>query len=106
MKKMYILVRAIMRAQDEGHAVLSVAHAAAAACRDWTGDYDLEDWAANSFRKVLCLVGEEQFEKAKTYGLEHRVMTECALDNEEISIVFKPRDDWPKFFTSLPLWKT
>ena len=103
--KMYILVRDEVINKDPGHAILSVAHAAAAAGRDWHGDNEFEDWANNSFRKVLCRVSDKEFEKAKTYDLEHRVMTECALDDEEISMVFKPRKEWPKFFNFLKLWR-
>ncbi|NQS88817.1 hypothetical protein HQ584_03380 [Patescibacteria group bacterium] len=106
--KMYILVRESVKEKDEGHAVLSVAHASAAACRNWAAEADFDDWANNSFRKVLCLVTDEEFDKAKTYfedGRDFQIMTESALDNKEISVVFKPREEWPKFFKFLRLWK-
>ena len=106
--KMYILVRETIKEKDEGHAVLSVAHAAAAACRNWGDELEFIIWANISFRKVLCLVSDTEFENAKKYfdeQVDYQVMTESGLDNEEISIVFKPRVEWPKFFKFLKLWK-
>ena len=103
--KMYILVRKEIIEKDLGHAVLSVAHAASAAGRNWGNEPDFEDWANNSFRKVLCEVSDKEFAKAQTYDLDHQVMVECAIDNEEISIVFRPRDEWPRFFSFLKLWR-
>ena len=84
-----------------------MAHAASAAGRMWGGQPDYEDWANNSFRKVLCLVSDSEFEKAKTYFEEDQfqVMTESAIPGEELSIVFKPRSEWPKFFKFLKLWR-
>ena len=106
--KMYILVREAVKEKDEGHAVLSVAHAVAAACLRWAHEDSYKKWHKESFRKVLCLVSDKEFEKAKTYFAEQFdgiVMTESALDNEEISIVFSPKEEWPKFFKFLRLWK-
>ena len=105
--KMYILARYSMAERDLGHTILSVAHAASAAARNWTGDKHYEDWANNSFRKVLCLVTVEQFKKAKLYfpRSEFQVMTEMAMDGAEITMVFKPRTEWPTFFKFLRLWK-
>jgi len=68
---------------------------------------ETELWAAESFRKVICAVSEDQFQEAKSYGvagLDYRVMTESALDKAEVAIVFSPRADWEPFFRSLPLW--
>ena len=95
-----------MLANDFGHTVLSIAHAASAAGRNWSGDKVYEDWANNSFRKVLCVVNDKEFEKAKTYfdfPDDFQVMTECALDDEELTMVFKPRSEWPRFFSFLKL---
>jgi hypothetical protein len=105
--KLYILVKESMLQKDFGHTILSIAHAMAAGSRNWTGDPVFEDWANNSFRKVLCKVTDEQFEKAKTYFPEDefQVMTECAIDDQELTIVFKPREEWPKFFSFLSLLK-
>ena len=105
--KLYILVKESMLERDFGHTILSIAHAMAAGSRNWAGDEIFEKWANESFRKVLCKVSDEQFEKAKTYFPEDefQVMTECAIDNQELTIVFKPREEWPKFFKFLTLLK-
>ena len=106
--KMYILVRNEIIEKDLGHAILSVAHAASAAGRNWGDQPEFEHWANESFRKVLCQVTDQEFDKAKTYfenGKDYQVMTECALDDEEISIVFYPREEWPRFFSFLKLWR-
>ena len=106
--KMYILVRASVAERDLGHAILSVAHAAAAASRNWRDNPNFVDWEDNSFRKVLCLVTDKEFEQAKTYHISldckgYQIMTESGLNNEEISIVFRPREVWPTFFKFLKL---
>jgi len=33
------------------------------------------------------------------------VLSESALDNRELAIVFKPREEWPKMFRFLKLYK-
>jgi hypothetical protein len=33
------------------------------------------------------------------------VLTESALGNEEVAIVFKPRKEWPKMFKFFRLYK-
>jgi hypothetical protein len=101
---MYILVKKSIQEKDNGHAVLNVAHATAVAFKKWSNDEEFKDWSENSFRKVLCLVTDNEFEKAKEYN-DFKVVGECALgDNIEVSLVFKPRKEWPKFFKFLKLW--
>ena len=36
---------------------------------------------------------------------DHVVLTESALDNQEVAIVFKPRQEWPKMFKFLKLYR-
>lgn len=111
--KLYILVRKSIADQYFGLAVTSVAHAAAAAILKWESDPDgiITQWADTSFKKVVCLVTDDQFEQAKkqekAYNeeLDYIVLTESVLDHQEISLVFKPREEWPKFFKFLSLWK-
>ena len=91
---------------DIGHAVNSMFHAGAMIRAHWPEtDPDMADWYANSFRKVTCRVTDEEFDKAKTYGLEYFVVTEMAFDNKEVVLVFKPREEYPKFFQFLRLFK-
>jgi len=120
--KMYILVKDSV---PPGIAAVAIAHASLggylhfveAELSAWGGDRDrnvacglrthTQQWADESFRKVVCSVTDEQFDEAKTYGvigIDFRVMTESALGGAEVAIVFRPRDDWEPFFRSLPLW--
>ena len=98
---MYILIKDDV---DLGHAILASAHASLSCYLTFKGDPTLEDWALNSFRKVVCKVNAKEFEKAKSYP-DFRIMTEMALANDEIALVFKPRDDWPEFFKWLKLYR-
>ena len=118
--KMYILIRETV---DTGHAILAAAHASLggyltfvqhemdeAGVRCFSEDFvaPTEVWAKESFRKVVCKVNDDEFEKAKSYGVigkDFRVMTESGLGGMEVAIVFKPRDDFEQFFKSLKLYR-
>jgi len=112
--KMYIL---ILDTVDLGHAILGAAHASLGGYLDFTdGMLHPEgvnaatiDWAKESFRKVVCKVTVREFSKAKEVAKEHslpyRIMTESALDDGEVSLVFAPRVEWPKFFQFLKLYR-
>jgi hypothetical protein len=103
--KMYIL---LLDTVDLGHSVLSAAHASLSCYLTFESDPDVRLWATHSFRKVTCRVTEKEFKKALTYGtnmVDYRVITEMALDNQEIAIAFKPKEEWPNFFKSLKLYK-
>lgn len=123
MGKMYLL---LLDTIDVGHAVNGAAHAGGMiqfkfprVSSHWEGmggqgggdrvdveDPVMADWYDNSFRKCSCKVTQEQFDKAKTYfpNTEWFAVTESAFDNKEIILVFKPRDEFPKFFKTLPLY--
>jgi len=115
--KMYILVREKMIKEHFGLAVTSVAHAGAAAILEWWSypelinnpDKVMEDWLNTSFRKVICKVSEEQFDQAmKDFGPckeSYLLMIESAINNENMCLVFRPREEWPTFFKYLSLWK-
>jgi hypothetical protein len=118
----YILIKETL---PVGHAILAVAHSSLSGyltCVEaeratWEQrDKDVacarktvtEIWAETSFKERLCMVSEAEFEKAKEYGenmKDYRVMTESSLGNMETAIVFKPREEWPKFFKFLRLYK-
>ena len=118
--KMYILIRDDI---DLGHTILAAAHASLGGYLTFVNppfsidstvkekfDSNLTklntfEWVKNSFRKVVCKVTLEEFEKAKTYDLTYRVMTESGLGGIETAIVFAPILDWPPFFKSLKLYK-
>lgn len=102
MKRMYVLVADWM---DIGHVVNSCVHAGAMIDSRWDkSDPAMADWYANSFRKITCKVTAIEFEKAKTYA-DWFAVTESAFENKEVVLVFKPRDEYPKFFSFLKLYK-
>ena len=108
--KMYIL---ILDTVDLGHAILGAAHASLSGYLTFSEKEDsvycpTRNWAINSFRKVVCKVTNKEFDKAKTYGenmKDYRIMVESGLDNQEVAIVFRPRDNFEPFFKSLKLYK-
>jgi len=99
---MYFLVNVEV---DIGHAMLAMAHGAMAATLKLKDNPEFKEFTETSFRKACCGVTAEQMRKAKTYGLEHIVMTESAIPGVETLLVFSPRAEWPQFFRSLPLYK-
>lgn len=56
------------------------------------------------FFKAVCKVNASEFENAKTVP-DHVVLTESALGGREVAIAFKPRDEWPKMFRFLRLYR-
>jgi peptidyl-tRNA hydrolase len=125
--KMYILVKTSI---DAGHAALAVGHGALGGYLDfveaerkkdfqsselcpecgkpWDSSItQTEQWVKESFRKVVCTVTDEEFEKAKLYGIagkDYKVITESGLGGIEVAIVFRPRVQWESFFKGLSLW--
>jgi hypothetical protein len=102
--KMYILVKASL----PSHKMVSIAHAVLIAHKVFNimpsvaKEYD--DWLNNSFRKVVCEVNDEDFERFKQF--EHRIIaTESAFENAETCMVFCPRKEWPKAFQFLSMSK-
>ena len=115
--KMYILIREDV---DLGHALLAAAHGSLSGYLTFVkseldnglcllnGATPTERWVKQSFRKVICRVTSKEFESAKTYGVnmqDMRIMTESGLGNAEVAIVFSPRNEWPKFFKHLKLYR-
>jgi hypothetical protein len=99
--KMYILIKGSV---PLGLALTSAAHAALAAYLKFKDTPEVTEWLAGPFRKVVCKVTDDEFEKAKTVD-DNIVMTESALDNQEVAIAFKPRPDWPKVFQFYRLYR-
>ena len=120
--KMYILIKDSV---DLGHAINAAAHASLSGYLTFintpVGKDSLKDkfshnliqlrtneWATNSFKKVVCKVTLDEFEKAKTYGknmVDYRIMTESSLSDEEVAIVFAPKEEWENFFKFLKLYR-
>lgn len=99
--KMYILVR------DDvplGFAMVAVAHASLAGYLKFRDTPEVQAWLSGPFFKAVCKANEREFENAKQVE-DHVVLTESALGNREVAIVFKPREEWPKMFRFLRLYK-
>ncbi len=111
--KMYILVR------DDvplGFAITAAAHASLAAYDRFQSTWEMRAWMCGVFRKVVCRVTAEEFERAKAVP-DHVVLTESAWKNDvgnegprggqaarETAIAFKPRVEWPKSFRHFSLY--
>ena len=91
---MYILVK---EALDVGKALVAVAHASLGMYLKYQDDDSVKDWLSGSFKKVICKVSPEEFERAKSFS-EHLVITESSLGDAEVALAFKPRKVWPKAF--------
>lgn len=99
--KMYILVR------DDvplGFAMVAVAHASLAAYLRFRDTPEVEEWLSGPFFKAICMVNAKEFEKARAVP-DHVVLTESALGDREVAIAFKPREEWPKMFRFLKLYR-
>ena len=99
--KMYILVR------DDvplGFAMVAVAHASLAGYLEFKDTPEVAEWLAGPFRKAVCKASAQEFENAKAVP-DHVVLTESALGGREVAVVFRPRQDWPKMFKFLKLYR-
>lgn len=99
--KMYILVKSSI---PIGLGANAIGHTSLATFLKFKDDPVMQEWVQSKhFRKVTCIVSDEQFEKSKKYG-DFLIMTEDAIDDVEVAIGFKPREKWPEFFGSLKLY--
>jgi len=108
--RIYIVLREQILKFDLGHSALSIAHAMAAASREWQDDWYFEHWRKLSFRKFLGIANEKEWTKLKTVDAKHLVMTESGVEgNPELSMIFEPMggDEVPNVLKHLrPLsWK-
>ncbi len=99
--KMYILIK---ESGPVGFAILAAAHASLAAYLKFKDSAEVAEWLSGPFYKVTCKVNDKQFEQAKAIN-DCVVLTESALDNQEVAIAFKPREAWPKMFRHLRLYR-
>lgn len=99
--KMYILIRDDV---PPGFAVLAAAHASLAAYLKFQDTPEVAEWLSGPFYKAICRASESEFERAKECD-DHVVLTESALENREVAIAFKPREEWPKAFKFLRLYR-
>lgn len=99
--KMYILIR---ESVPQGFAVLAAAHASLAAYLKFKDAPEVSEWLSGPFYKAVVKVSDKEFENAKAFE-DHVVLTESALDGQEVAIAFKPRAEWPKPFKFYRLWR-
>ena len=98
---MYILIK---ESVPLGYAMVAAAHASLAAYLKFRDHDDVQHWLAGPFRKAVCKVSAEDFERAKAVP-DRVVLTESALDGQEVAIAFKPREEWPKAFKFYELYR-
>lgn len=99
--KMYILI------PDDvplGHAINSAAHASLACYLKFKEHSAMQPWLDHSFRKVTVKVTRDQFEQAKD-DFGYVLLTESALNGQEVALAFHPRETWPDWFKLLPLYR-
>ena len=99
--RMYVLIRESI---PTGSAVLAAAHASLACYLRFKDTPEVAEWIAGPFYKTACKVNDKEFEKAKEVD-DHVVLTESALDNQEVALAFKPREEWPKSFKFYKLYR-
>jgi peptidyl-tRNA hydrolase len=92
--KMYVLIRDSV---PTGFAVLAAAHASLACYLRFKEAPEIAEWLSGPFRKAVCKVNDKEFEAAKQFE-DHVLLTESALDGQEVALAFKPREEWPKPF--------
>ena len=99
--KCYILIKDDV--PDEFAPVIA-AHASLAMYLKWQDHEDVRKWVDGPFSKVVCRVGEGEWSKVKDES-GCIPLTESALDQREVALVFRPREEWPKPFRFLRKWK-
>lgn len=99
--KMYILIK---ESAPLGFAMVAAAHASLAAYLKFKDTPEVAQWLSGPFRKAVCKVTAEEFEQAKSVP-DHVVLTESALENQEVAMAFKPREEWPKPFKFYRLYR-
>lgn len=82
------------------------AHASLSCFKTFEDRPEMQEWMDKSFKKVTCRAPDHIFQKAKEVG-DCVVINESDLPgNPEVAIAFCPREEWPKMFRFLALWKT
>lgn len=98
--KMYIV---ILEWVPTGHALNTAAHAGLIGWLEYQHLPETQEWLDTSFKKVTCVVSEEEFRELM--NVENRyIMTESRLDDAVVGAVFAPRKEWPPIMNTLRLW--
>ena len=99
--KMYILIR---ESVPTGFAIVAAAHASLACYLKFKDTSEVSEWLSGPFYKAVCKMNDKEFEDAKEFE-DYVVLTESALDNQEVVLAFRPREEWPKPFKFYRLYK-
>ena len=83
---------------------LITAHASLAGYLKFENDPETQQWVSGAFYKVICKVNEKEFENAKSFD-DYVLLNESSLNNQEVALVFRPREEWPKAFRFYKLYK-
>ncbi|AKP53301.1 peptidyl-tRNA hydrolase [Cyclobacterium amurskyense] len=98
--KMYIVVKDSI--PDKLIPVIT-AHASLACYKKFEENEQMIKWINGIFKKVVCIVNEDEFARLKKES-DHVLLTESALDNQEVCLAFCPREEYPKKFKFLKMW--
>jgi peptidyl-tRNA hydrolase len=79
------------------------AHASLACFRKYEQEEDMQRWINSVFKKAVCKVSEAEFNQAKEVE-KNVLLTESALENQEVCLVFSPREQYPQSFKYFRLW--
>ena len=98
---MYILVKEEL---PVGNAIVAAAHASLACYLKFRESEEMSTWLSGPFFKAVCKVSNQDFEAAKSCP-DHVVITESRLNDQEVVLAFKPREEWPKSFKFFSLYR-
>jgi peptidyl-tRNA hydrolase len=98
--KMYILVKETV---PNKYVPVITAHASLACYKKFEKESEMQEWILSIFKKVVCKVNNQEFENAKN-KTKNLVLTESAIQNEEVCIVFCPRQEYSKPFKFFRMW--
>lgn len=99
--KMYIILKDNL---PDKLAPVVAAHASLACYKKFEADVRMQNWINGIFRKVVCLANEKEFEKLKQEA-DNVLLTESSLGGEEVCLAFCPREEYPKKFKFLRMWR-
>jgi peptidyl-tRNA hydrolase len=98
--KMYILVKDDVPGK---FVPVITAHASLACYLKYRDNEDMQQWINGIFKKVVCKVNNTEFENAKNED-KNVLLTESALENEEVCLAFCPRKEYSKQFKYFKMW--
>jgi peptidyl-tRNA hydrolase len=98
--KMYIILKKDI---PDKLAPVIAAHASLACYKKFEQDERMITWINGIFKKVVCTVNENEFNKLKE-EVDYVLLTESSLDHKEVCLAFCPREEFPKKFKFLKMW--